>query len=67
MTGRPLPRRALLLAALALAAGLASSRAGATAPPRLAVFPFELVDSSLQGEKQGVDLHEEVMIWRHES
>jgi hypothetical protein len=55
MTGPPARRRALLLASLLAAAGLASGRAEAAAPPRLAMFPFELVDSSLQGEKQGVD------------
>jgi Protein of unknown function (DUF2380) len=55
MTRPPRRRRALLLATLMLAAGLAHGRADAAAPPRLALFPFELVDSSLQGEKQGVD------------
>jgi hypothetical protein len=55
MTRGPAWCRALLLASLMLAAGLAAQPAGAAAPERLALFPFELVDSSLQGEKQGVD------------
>jgi hypothetical protein len=55
MTRRPARRRALLLASLLAVAGPAAGRADAAAPPRLAIFPFELVDSSLQGEKQGVD------------
>jgi hypothetical protein len=53
MTRRPAGPRALLLAGLLLA-GLASGDASA-APPRLALFPFELIDSSLQGEIEGVD------------
>jgi uncharacterized protein DUF2380 len=48
-------RRRLLGASLILVAGLASGEALAGTPRRLALFPFELVDSSLQGEKQGVD------------
>jgi Protein of unknown function (DUF2380) len=48
-------RRRTLSASLILAAGLASGQALAATPPRLALFPFELVDSSLQGEKQGID------------
>ena len=36
-------------------AGLISATAGAVEPPRLAVFELELLDSSLQGEIQGVD------------
>jgi hypothetical protein len=34
---------------------LALSPGGADEPPRLALFDFELVDSSLQGELEGVD------------
>jgi hypothetical protein len=52
---RPARPRSLLLAGCLLAAGLGSGQAGAAERPRLALFPFELVDSSLQGEVQGVD------------
>jgi len=51
---RPPWYRALLPAGV-LAVGLAAGGAGAASPPRLALFPFELVDSSLQGEVQGID------------
>jgi Protein of unknown function (DUF2380) len=54
MTRRSAWRRTLR-ASLILVAGLASGEALAAPPPRLALFPFELVDSSLQGEKRGVD------------
>ncbi len=53
---RPARQLALVLAGLLLAAGLASGRAGAAEPPRLALFPLELIDSSLQpGERQDAD------------
>jgi Protein of unknown function (DUF2380) len=48
--------RALPLAALLLAVTLAAGPAAAAEAPRLALFPFELIDSSLQpGERQGRD------------
>jgi hypothetical protein len=43
----------LFAAALLLAA--AAGPALAAEPPRLAVLPFELIDSSLQGEMEGID------------
>jgi hypothetical protein len=52
---RPARQRPLLHAICLLAAGLACGQAGAAERPRLALFPFELVDSSLQGEVRGVD------------
>jgi hypothetical protein len=55
MTGRSALHPALLLALALSVALLAPARPGAAAPPKLALFPFELVDSSLQGEKQGLD------------
>jgi hypothetical protein len=45
-------RPLILIAALY---ALAPPPAGADEPPRLALFDFELVDSSLQGELEGVD------------
>ncbi len=59
----PGPDRALGLAGLLLAAALAAGPAGAAGPPRLALFPFELIDSSLQpGEQQGVDPADEARL-----
>ncbi len=53
---RPGSIRALAAAGLLLAASLAAGPAGAASPPRLAVFPFELIDSSLPpGQQEGID------------
>jgi Protein of unknown function (DUF2380) len=45
----------LVLIAAVLHQVLAASTASAAEPARLAVFDFELIDSSLQGEMQGID------------
>ncbi|MGH6898982.1 MAG: DUF3280 domain-containing protein [Geminicoccaceae bacterium] len=45
----------LLLVAAVLHQALVAAPAGASDPARLAVFAFELVDTSLQGEVAGVD------------
>jgi hypothetical protein len=45
----------LVLAAAVLHQVLAASTASAAAPARLAVFDLELIDSSLQGEMEGID------------
>ncbi len=55
MFRRPASHPALLLAGLLLAAGPAAGPGNAAPLPRLALFPFELVDSSLQGELEGED------------
>ncbi len=48
-------RWALPLAGLLLAAWLTAGAAAASEPPRLAMFDFELVDTSLVGETRGID------------
>ena len=45
----------LVLVAAVLHEVLAASTASAAAPARLAVFDLELIDSSLQGEMEGID------------
>jgi hypothetical protein len=45
----------LLLLAAVLHAAFSASLASAAAPARIAVFDFELIDTSLQGEVQGTD------------
>jgi hypothetical protein len=45
----------LVLIAAVLHQALGASMASAADPPRLAVFDFELIDSSLQGEMEGID------------
>ena len=45
----------LVLLAAVLHEALAPSVASAAAPARIAVFDFELIDTSLQGEVQGID------------
>jgi Protein of unknown function (DUF2380) len=45
----------LVLTAAVLHQALGASMASAADPPRLAVFHFELIDSSLQGEIEGID------------
>jgi hypothetical protein len=45
----------LVLWAAVLHGALAVAVASAAAPPRIAVFDFELIDTSLQGEVQGID------------
>jgi hypothetical protein len=45
----------LVLLAVVLHGALAASIASAAAPARIAVFDFELIDTSLQGEVQGID------------
>jgi hypothetical protein len=45
----------LVLVAAVLHQVLAASTASAAAPARLAVFDLELIDSSLQGEMEGID------------
>jgi hypothetical protein len=45
----------LVLIAAVLYQALSGSMASAADPPRLAVFDFELIDSSLQGEMEGID------------
>ena len=47
--------RRLLVIAAVVHQLLAIGSAGAAEPARLAVFDFELIDSSLQGELQGLD------------
>ena len=53
--GRALVAGLVLVPGLVFAAWLTAGEAGAAEPPRLAIFPFELIDSSLQGERAGVD------------
>jgi Protein of unknown function (DUF2380) len=45
----------LVLIAAVLHQALSASTAGAMEPQRLAVFDFELIDTSLQGEMEGID------------
>jgi Protein of unknown function (DUF2380) len=45
----------LVLIAAVLHQALSASMASAVEPQRLAVFDFELIDSSLQGEMEGID------------
>ena len=47
-------KRLVLLAAV-LHGALAAPSASVAAPARIAVFDFELIDTSLQGEVQGID------------
>jgi Protein of unknown function (DUF2380) len=47
--------KCVIAAAALLHEALAASIAYAAEPPRLAVFDFELIDTSLQGEIEGVD------------
>jgi hypothetical protein len=49
------PIRWLVLVVAVLHQLLAASVASAAAPARLAVFDFELIDTSLQGEMEGID------------
>ncbi len=51
----PAWRRRLPLSGLLVVAWLSAGAAWAAEPPRLAMFPFELIDGSLQGERQGAD------------
>ena len=52
----------LALIAAVLHELLAASTASGAGPPRLAVFDFELVDTSLQGEMAGVDPADEARL-----
>ena len=45
----------LILVAAVLHQALTASMASAAEPARLAVFDFELIDTSLQGEMEGID------------
>jgi Protein of unknown function (DUF2380) len=45
----------LVLVAAVLHQALAAAMASAAEPARLAVFDFELIDTSLQGEMEGID------------
>ena len=54
-------KRLVLIAAVVLQVLAASSASGAE-PARLAVFDFELIDTSLQGEMEGVDPADEARL-----
>lgn len=56
---RPLAR---VLLAIVIAAGWLGSAAAEPPPPRVAVFDFELMDTSLEGEKRGPQADEQARL-----